>query len=250
MKLELLVCVKVEREKFEHEVFCGDDNIFGLLKSGEFVFDCGEGAQYVKAYEGVVFKKGITYKRKVTKPLEMYLFRYRASEDFFAESKIVFKDLNHIKSTLNLLEQIENNYTYSDFEYKKMLLSDIFTQYIIENKCTGLNLPEDAVVSAALVEIRKNLNKNIKPEQLAKKSYLSYVQFSRRFKNAVGITPQEFINNMRMEKARYMLSQSSLSIKKIADECGFSNEYYFSNFFKKYNNVSPAEYRKMSDFLV
>lgn len=246
MNVELLVCARVEREKFENEIFCGEDDILGIVKSGEFVFDNGDGLQTVSEFEGVVFKKGITYERKVTKPLTMYLFRYRSGNDFFENSKIVFKDKGRIKSTIGMLEQLEDGFYYNDFECKKSLLSDIFTQYAIENKYTGSDLPEDKVIADALMEINKNFHRKINLEQMAKRSFLSYVQFSRRFKNSMGLTPQEYINNMRMEKARYLLAESTVSVKKIAVECGFANEYYFSKFFKKYNSISPSEYRKMS----
>ena len=250
MNFELLVCVKVERKKFEHGLFCGDDDILGIVESGEFVFDDGNGLQTVGEYEGVIFKKGITYKRKVTKPLVMHLFRYKSPEDIFEGSKIVFKDKQRIKSTVCLLGQLSDSFYYNDFECKKSLLSDIFTQYIIENKYIGTALPDDKVVADAVTEINKNITKNIKPEQLAKKSYLSYIQFSRRFKNAMGVTPQEYINSMRMEKAKYLLCESTVPVKKIAVECGFANEYYFSRFFKKYNNISPTRYRKISVSLI
>ena len=250
MNFELLVCVKVEREKFKKEIFCGEDDILGIVKSGAFEFDDGGGLQIVSEFEGVIFKKGVTYERKVVEPLVMYLFRYRSTDELFENSRIVFKDRERIKSTIGLLEQLEDGFYYNDFKCKKSLLSDIFTQYSIENKYTGSVLPVDKVVADALMEINKNLGEKIKPEQLAKQSFLSYIQFSRRFKRAMGMTPQEYINNMRMEKARYLLSESTVSIKKIADECGFTNEYYFSRFFKKYNSVTPTEYRKMSAYLM
>ena len=45
-------------------------------------------------------------------------------------------------------------------------------------------------------------------------------------------------------KAAEILASTSLTIRMIAVECGFYDEYYFSNYFKKYYRISPSEYRK------
>ena len=74
---------------------------------------------------------------------------------------------------------------------------------------------------------------------------MSYVQFSRRFKSAVGMTPQDYVTNLRLKKAKVLLGETDLSVGQIATSCGFGNEYYFSNFFKKHNNLSPSEFRAM-----
>lgn len=250
MKFELLVCVKVEREKFVQETVCGEDDILGIVKSGSFVFDDGEGWQTVNAFDGVIFKNGVTYQRKVKKPLVMYLFRYREASDLFKNSKIVFKDQDRIRSTLGLLGQLEEGLYYNDFECKKSLLSDIFTQYSIENKYAGSELPSDKVIANVVLELNANLHKKIDLAYYARQSYLSYAQFFRRFKQAMGVTPLQYINDMRVEKARHLLEESTISVKQIAMECGFANEYYFSRFFKKYNSVTPTEYRKMSAALM
>lgn len=250
MKVELLVCVCVERKKFENEIYRGEDDILGIVKSGEFTFDTGAEKETVGEYEGVVFKKGITYHRKVTSPLVMYLFKYRSNVDFFKNSKIVFNDISRIKSTINMLDQLVDGLGFDDFKYRSSFLSDIFTQYAIENHYIRKELISDKLIEKSLEEINKNFNKNINLTEVAEKSFLSYVQFARRFKNSVGLTPKEYVNNMRMDRARYLLTESTITIKEIAIECGFSNEYYFSNFFKESNGISPTEYRKMSSSII
>jgi AraC-like DNA-binding protein len=48
-----------------------------------------------------------------------------------------------------------------------------------------------------------------------------------------------------MELRKSLLSESKLLIKEISARCGFENEYYFSNRFKKHTGISPTEYRKL-----
>ena len=59
------------------------------------------------------------------------------------------------------------------------------------------------------------------------------------------MSAQDYISSQRMKKAEQMLAGSDLTVKTISAECGFANEYYFSNFFKNYYGLSPSEYRKI-----
>ena len=58
---------------------------------------------------------------------------------------------------------------------------------------------------------------------------------NRKVKEPVVMYPSEYMANLRMEKAKKLLVDSELLIREIAVTCGFENEYYFSNFFKKNN---------------
>ena len=81
---------------------------------------------------------------------------------------------------------------------------------------------------------------------LASKSGLSYVQFLRRFKAYTGLTPSDYLTSVRLQKAKMLLSNSTLLVREIAYACGFENEYYFSNFFKKHTATSPTAFRLLS----
>ena len=78
----------------------------------------------------------------------------------------------------------------------------------------------------------------------AKQSHLSYVQFYRRFKAAIGVSPKEYLLKLRMDKAKHLLLEKSANIREIAYVCGFENEYYFSSCFKKSVGLSPSEFRR------
>ena len=54
----------------------------------------------------------------------------------------------------------------------------------------------------------------------------------------------DYVMKKRMEKARRMLFNSELSIREIAEECGFSDNEYFSRCFKDYHGMSPTTWKK------
>ena len=243
VKLELLVCKPVIREQFEHQDYIGTDDILALVVSGSFRFDDGSGMQTVMPLDGVNFKKGVRYQRHITEKAQLYLFRYRSETSIFDESKITFRDKTRIRSTLELLQRSEECVLADDFACKRALFGDIINQYRLENA----GLPEicDPLIQKAVAQIQNNLHTKLNLAQLAGEHYLSYVQFSRRFKAATGTTAQAYIAGLRLNKAKTLLSETDLPIGQVAQSCGFANEYYFSNFFHKCCHISPSQYRTM-----
>jgi AraC-like DNA-binding protein len=79
---------------------------------------------------------------------------------------------------------------------------------------------------------------------IAKKLNFSVEYFIRNFKKHTGITPKQYINNLRIERSIIYLTNSSMSITEIADLLNFSDSNHFSKMFKQKYNMSPTEYRK------
>lgn len=246
MEYDLLVYKCVTREAFQFENYTGHDDILMLVESGEIVIDDGNEAQRIGPLEAVNFRKEIKYNRHITQPAKLHLFRYHAKNSVFGNSKVVFQDQARIRSTIALLRMSDRYLQLDDYSCKQVLFSDLVNQYRLENaELSTESSTTDALIEQALAYIDDNLHKKINFAMLAKEHYLSYVQFSRRFKNAVGTTPQNYIVAKRLKKAKAMLANTELSIKHIAESCGFASEYYFSNFFSKYCHTSPTKYRNM-----
>lgn len=79
---------------------------------------------------------------------------------------------------------------------------------------------------------------------IAKKLNFSVEYFIRNFKKHTGITPKQYINNLRIERSVIYLTNSSMSITEIAELLNFSDSNHFSKMFKQKYNMSPTEYRK------
>ena len=68
-------------------------------------------------------------------------------------------------------------------------------------------------------------------------------QIRRNFKQETGMTPQKYLESIRIRQAKKMLLYDTYSITQISLMCGFDDAYYFSKFFKKNTGMSPSEYR-------
>ena len=80
--------------------------------------------------------------------------------------------------------------------------------------------------------------------KLASKCGISEVYFRKLFTAHFGISPKQFIIDLRIQKAKQLLSEEALHVYTIAEKCGFSNPYHFCTLFKLHTGVSPLEYRK------
>ena len=97
---------------------------------------------------------------------------------------------------------------------------------------------------AFIVEyIRNNLHNPLSIKSLSKKACMSESNFYRVFKNELGISPTDFINNERIKLAVSLLQNPEKSIKEIYQECGFESRSYFNRVFKKRKKVAPGDYQ-------
>lgn len=78
---------------------------------------------------------------------------------------------------------------------------------------------------------------------LARQSLLSPNSFMHRFKAQTGYSALEYVIKIRLDKARDLLLNSSLSVKEISNLVGYENPLYFSRLFRKTEGISPREYR-------
>lgn len=149
-------------------------------------------------------------------------------------------------SILGCIELLNHEYIVKKPGYSIMLKS-YFTQLIVFlSRYYSENFLERNTVwyfSKVLSYIEVNYIETIKIEELAYMCHLSRRQFQRSFKDYFQVTPYEYILNKRMEKAYYLLKESTLSITEIALSCDFGDSNYFSRLFKNRTSKTPNEFR-------
>jgi AraC family transcriptional regulator len=98
-------------------------------------------------------------------------------------------------------------------------------------------------LSRAMDIIRSGFCGDISLDQLAAEACLSKYHFLRLFRLAYGLSPYQYIQQLRIEKARALLADSVIAINDLADQLGFDNSQSFSRLFYQRMGVYPTQYR-------
>lgn len=93
--------------------------------------------------------------------------------------------------------------------------------------------------------IENNYTRKLCLDEIAKRGRLSKYHFCRVFKTLTGKTFLEYVNNIRIEKAKELLRKSLFSITDICFKVGFADISNFNRTFKKIAGMAPTKYRKI-----
>ena len=93
--------------------------------------------------------------------------------------------------------------------------------------------------------LQRHYGEAISLDKLAKQFDISVRSFNRRFRNAAGQTPLQYLQEVRLTQAKALLKKSNLSIAEIAFSVGYHDTSYFTSLFKRTNAVTPNEYRHL-----
>ena len=105
-------------------------------------------------------------------------------------------------------------------------------------------LPPEIIRSVQYVE--EHYAEDIYLETLTKLNFVGKSWLIRQFRHHLQVTPIQYLNNLRIEKASRLL-QEGIDINAAARLSGFSDRLYFSKVFKEKTGVSPGAYKKQSD---
>jgi len=129
-----------------------------------------------------------------------------------------------------------------ELKVKELILLLIQTHHIdsIRSLIDGLQTKKDVQLQQV---IELHLYTNLSLDEIAKLCYMSLSSFKRSFREIFEDSPRHYILTKRLDKAKRMLKNSTLSISDIAYEIGFNDPQYFTRLFKKYVEISPTNYR-------
>lgn len=103
---------------------------------------------------------------------------------------------------------------------------------------------EDAVIARCQTWIAEHYPEPNPVRSMVRLSGLAERTFKRRFQQATGMPPLEYVHALRLEEAKQMLESGDLPIEAIANEVGYEDAGYFSRLFRRKVNLTPAQYRK------
>jgi AraC family transcriptional regulator of arabinose operon len=102
----------------------------------------------------------------------------------------------------------------------------------------------DERVQRAMDFLCRNIGRRITLGDVAKVAHLSPSRLAHLFREQVGVTPQQYLENERLERAKQLLELTAYTVQQISAQVGFDNPFYFTRRFKKHTGHSPRDYRQ------
>jgi len=214
--------------------------------------------------------KGI-YLKEANKPFKGIGIAIK--EDFL--EKNLFSKLEDIKSikklpvtlfkneTTNIKTQVcanelfymQENNTLSNIYKESKVLEIIYNEFndiLNIHKFPNIGIKLDEYDLQALYKAKELLINNIQNppsiKELSKSVCLNEFKLKKGFKETFNITPYKFLEQCRMEKAKYLLENEDININEVAEFLGYKYQSNFSKVFKQYFNINPRDVKKSKTY--
>lgn len=156
-----------------------------------------------------------------------------------------------------LLQKYESNMYKVSKEYVDIFnrIWEIKTCPVLEDTCAVLitdvleyinrakNSGTETIVSQIKQYMEKHYRDSITLNDMANEYYINPAYLSRAFKKETGINFNDYLNQIRMNKAAFLLENSKMKIYEVAAEVGYENVNYFMRKFKERYNETPKQYK-------
>jgi AraC family transcriptional regulator len=179
-----------------------------------------------------------TLDSELERPLEGELrlqvnLRYPAAQQLMT---LLIADANGGYTT----ERLYTDYLIQALAVRMLFLGSSAEPQINNREISGL--PRH--VLRRIIERMRCFNSDLSLQALANESGYSRVHFVRMFRAATGYSPHNYLLNLKLERARELLKNLSISLIDVALDCGFSSHSHMSRIFRKIVGVTPSAYRR------
>jgi len=167
---------------------------------------------------------------------------------------------NSVEEIVKSYRQATKCLVYNSDNVNIIHIADI-DDNLLDNKFAGNNIEENNVIGSKYNKIknvnkmklrlfenvksfiRENITTELELEKVASNFGLSVYYFSRTFKEVTGTNFSDYINKCRIDIAKELLSKGEMNVKEVCYKVGYNDPNYFSKVFKKYEGVSPVNYK-------
>lgn len=213
-----------------------DDTVLSLQKNDFYIL--------TKSVVHTVYAEG-------ARAFEIILhYFFEDQEGFVFEGNSVTESKSLDRQVIQSIEGLLKLYILQE----KQPAAEVFEAYfhlirLLEKEYTqSVSLEEDRNIKQKIYELKfyidNNFDKDIRLSDIANKLYISEQYLSRLFSSEIGMPMNEYLIRKRLEKVRKDLLETEKSITDIAFSAGFSNINSFNRLFKKYQGLTPSEFRK------
>jgi AraC family transcriptional regulator len=131
-------------------------------------------------------------------------------------------------------------------------LIQTLTLHLLKNYSTAAPAPENPQGGLSGYKLRRvqefidaHLEQDLSLAEIARVSDLSQYHFARAFRKSTGLTPQQYLMQQRIERAKQLLAKEDLPIVEISLRTGFKNQSHFTTLFRKFTKFTPKNWREL-----
>lgn len=211
------------------------ENVKQVCNAGDVIF--------IKDFENVVLSND------GKDDLSYYFISFFCEKDFDFQINTITKDTNTLRLFRDISEAHRSGAYFSKIKTAELFLRLIYilcSKELIQNK----DYADNYKLLSAVEYININYYKKITPEYLSQISGYSPAHLRRLFVKNFGVPPMEYILNKKIAMAKEMLIDApEKTIDEIAELVGFCSASYLCKTFKKQTGISPAEYKRINDYV-
>lgn len=227
------------------------DNQLYIVEKGEIEVDFNGETMQVKGGE-MLFIPSLTYhclRLTSTNHAKITYIRFNlksGAKDFFCDYKRPIKILLPNKNyAVKIMQEVIKNSALEEPNRSLLTSSKIFelVSILISESEPYAQSETKSYINKAVSYIDANFTEQLSLNALAEKFGCSPNHFIRKFKDKTGYTPIKYLSAKKIEVAKKLIENTSLSISDVMEKVGFYDASYFSKLFKKTVGCSPREYR-------
>lgn len=242
--LKIIDILRLKRKKYVRENDeARDFTVISCRISGETVFVCGQ--KQIKADPDNL----------TIIPAMVNYTQISLDEDIIClHIDMVGLDLNEIKSFFCPLPHVKQIFItlYDTWHAKengymlkcKGLIYDILFELNKLSYCHDVKRSQ-SIMAPTLKYVNENYcNRDFSLSKAIEMSHISPAYFRRLFKSVYGVTPNTFINRLKIERAKVLIAEQTHTLAEVSELCGFLNEKYFFAVFKNTVGSTPTEWSR------
>lgn len=248
---ELLGVFKIKRENFNHHSFGGRAyDSLSIRLAGSAKFKTEKEAFNIKKGDILYIPKGADYKQTAEEEtvIAIHFINYSHEKDNKIE-RLTIEDNAHALELFSLMYDVwkekkqGHGYLCTSLFYE--LLHFLYCQQAVQ---FYESITHENEMNIAMDYIHTNYRKGpIEISHLAQMCAVSETYFRKLFKKLNGVSPQQYIINLKLEFAFHLLGSNLYSVNEVSQKSGFQDTKYFSRAFKQHYGYSPREVQTKSE---
>lgn len=245
--LTLLGVFLLKRGKSKHESFPRSYDTLGIRTAGSTTFRVDKNTTYLHKGDVIYLPKNLHYSQETTGETVIAIHFINHDPKLQRNLEVFhFDDFEEVNRTVSQMHQI---WEEKKPGYKTLCTSLLYK--LLYEMCRTQQ--QELGTRSATGKLTRSVDYihtyykdgHLSVSYLAELSSVSETYFRRLFKEQYGVSPNQYITNLKMEYAAQMLQSGLYNVTEVSDEVGYNSVKYFERVFKQHYGHTPSEFMRM-----